>query len=38
VQRDFFSGIESGVNATPAFFIGGGHRYDGLIKFERRWR
>jgi protein-disulfide isomerase len=33
VKKDFDSGIKSGVNGTPTFFING-RRYDGEHKFE----
>jgi protein-disulfide isomerase len=33
VRQDFESGIESGVNGTPTFFING-TRYDGPAEFE----
>jgi len=33
VRRDFLSGVRSGVNGTPTFFIGG-QRHDGPWEFE----
>jgi formate-nitrite transporter family protein len=33
VHEDFSSGMRSGVNGTPTFFING-ERYDGLLEFE----
>jgi len=33
IQEDFMSGVRSGVNGTPTFFIGG-VRYDGYPGFE----
>ena len=33
VQADFSSGVRSGVNGTPTFFING-HRHDGPFEFE----
>jgi protein-disulfide isomerase len=33
VRRDFLSGVRSGVNGTPTFFIGN-RRYDGPVEFE----
>ncbi len=33
VQQDFFSGVRSGVNGTPTFFING-LRYDGPLELE----
>jgi protein-disulfide isomerase len=33
VRRDFLSGVRSGVNGTPTFFIDNG-RYDGPVEFE----
>jgi len=33
VREDFMSGVRSGVNGTPTFFIGG-VRYDGSWDFE----
>ncbi len=36
VQEDFRSGIRSGVNGTPAFFING-HRHNGGYDLESLW-
>jgi protein-disulfide isomerase len=33
VRRDFLSGVRSGVNGTPTFFVGE-HRHDGPWEFE----
>jgi protein-disulfide isomerase len=33
VRRDFLSGVRSGVNGTPTFFIDN-QRYDGPVEFE----
>ncbi len=33
VEKDFESGVESGVNGTPTFFING-HRYDGYYNYD----
>jgi protein-disulfide isomerase len=33
VQADFSSGVRSGVNGTPTFFING-HRHDGMFEFQ----
>ena len=33
VREDFMSGVRSGVNGTPTFFING-NRYDGSWEFE----
>jgi protein-disulfide isomerase len=33
IEEDFSSGVRSGVNGTPTFFIGGA-RYDGPAEFE----
>jgi protein-disulfide isomerase len=33
VREDFMSGVRSGVNGTPTFFIGG-TRYDGDPRFD----
>ena len=33
MRRDFLSGVRSGVNGTPTFFVGE-HRHDGPWEFE----
>jgi protein-disulfide isomerase len=33
IRRDFMSGVRSGVNGTPTFFING-YRYDGVFNAE----
>lgn len=33
VQQDFMTGVESGVNGTPSFFVNGS-RYDGIWEYE----
>jgi protein-disulfide isomerase len=34
VREDFISGVRSGVNGTPTFYING-ERYNGMLDFER---